>query len=230
MFEKTWKKGFYYFIIFVLVILIPLIVMLGSGKYVMFDDKFYLESFENFGVYDYFSENGYSGSEINAVNSDLLDYFRSDLLIDDFESLNFFNAREKSHLVDVKNLVGALDCVLMLSVFLFLIFLGLLLYIYGIEGFKVLGWICLLGGLVVFLIVLLGFIGSTQFDNTFNEFHYLFFEGDSWLFDPVEDNIIKLYPFDFFFLSFVRIVKISMIFGVLVGILGLVFFRISSFW
>ncbi len=39
---------------------------------------------------------------------------------------------------------------------------------------------------------------AIDFDRTFNLFHKVFFEGETWLFDPEVDNFIKIMPMEFF--------------------------------
>ena len=49
------------------------------------------------------------------------------------------------------------------------------------------------GVLVSFLVI--GSLGATDFDRAFTVFHHIFFPGKTnWLFDPMEDQIIRILP------------------------------------
>ncbi len=105
-----------------------------------------------------------------------------------------FNDREIGHMADVRKI---------LNIFFLLTLLGVLAMICAafvtrkkqfyatlLQGFK---W-----GALLTLIILFGLIAamSLNFDSFFLKFHYLFFEGDSFLFD-LEDTLLRLYPEEF---------------------------------
>lgn len=55
------------------------------------------------------------------------------------------------------------------------------------------------GGIITIAIpVVFGLGAAVNFDRMFVAFHAVFFDGDTWIFDPVEDAIINILPEDFF--------------------------------
>lgn len=55
------------------------------------------------------------------------------------------------------------------------------------------------GGIITIAIpVVFGLGAAVNFDRMFVVFHAIFFDGDTWIFDPVEDAIINILPQDFF--------------------------------
>ena len=138
------------------------------------------------------------------VTDEMMAYLRGsreDLNIDtvvDGTPREFFNAREKAHMADVRNLfLGGLA----------LRRLGLLLAVASIALLAVLKvplkrllprMLC--AGTVLFLAVtaLLAGIISTDFTKYFIIFHKIFFTNDLWLLDPRTDLLINIVPEPFF--------------------------------
>lgn len=111
-----------------------------------------------------------------------------------------FNAREVSHMQDVKNvtrrlsrfgyglIAGYLTCVVLLAVkpgTRPLLFSGLLV-----------------GSMLTVALIVLGLVvTATSFNWLFTQFHGLFFEGNTWIF-PHSDTLIRLYPEQFWIDAF----------------------------
>ncbi len=110
------------------------------------------------------------------------------------EGTPLYNARELSHMLDVKILVKN-----MLAAWSGLLLIWLLLLVLAWRGKWVLdfllavsngGWLTL--GLILFLLTAV----LVDFDGLFTAFHHLFFEGDTWLF-YYSDSLIRLFPMRF---------------------------------
>ena len=132
------------------------------------------------------------------VNSSDISYL-SDLKFEDGSPL--YNARELSHMADVKNVVrGALNVwYISLAILTLLAIIAsrgawVFEYIYSLRR----GGIWMIG-LAVALGLLAG-IGIAANPNVFEQFfvffHSLFFKGDSWLFE-FSDTLIRLFPIRF---------------------------------
>ncbi len=118
--------------------------------------------------------------------------FLQDQRID--EDTPLYNARELSHMLDVKILVKDL-----IAIWTGLLILWLLLLLWAWRGNWLLdfllsisngGWLTL--GIIIFLLTAV----LVDFDGLFTAFHHLFFEGDSWLF-YYSDSLIRLFPMRF---------------------------------
>lgn len=122
-----------------------------------------------------------------------------------------FNAREISHMVDVRDLTVIMLWVWRILVMLFLILFfspkkilqrQKLLQAMG-SGAKV--TIGIIVGVLLFLAI--------NFDQLFTGFHRLFFEGDTWLF-YYSDTLIRLFPLKFWQDLFIFIGALSFAFSV----------------
>jgi integral membrane protein (TIGR01906 family) len=132
--------------------------------------------------------------------------FLADLKFDDGTPI--YDARELSHMLDVKTIVRKLlniwdaDLLLLLA-------LGLWAWRGGwIKEYRA-GW--RRGGfLTLGLLAVIGVFALTSFWDFFTAFHTLFFTGDSWLF-YYSDTLIRLFPIRFWMDCFAYIAGIMII-------------------
>ena len=108
-----------------------------------------------------------------------------------------YNERELKHLVDVK--VVARRAFHIHGLLLVLMGVAVAFLILYPPGRRALPASLLRGSLLTwFLLALLGLFAATSFDAFFVRFHHIFFEGNSWLFNPY-DTLIQLFPLPFWF-------------------------------
>ena len=166
--------------------------------------NYYKYEFEKYKVYENI---GISLDDLLIVNNQMLNY-----LIDKKESLsditstingkqnvNFFNEREIAHMEDVKELFLSGLRIIFICIILNII---LLIILFILSKRKILIYLAngMLLGSVVFLSILLilGFIISTDFTRYFILFHKIFFTNDLWILDPTTDRLINMVPEGFF--------------------------------
>ena len=235
---ESYKKTIFYILLILTILSLPLIIFLGNFYNITFDKSYYKTKFEKHNVYNNFPDKTHQ--DIDKINSDLLDYLKTGKNADKkgLISSDFFNQKEKAHLLDVKILIHKFFLTLRYSIIIFLV--GLVLFLFLTEDIlKTIGIIFLAGGVLTILLVLLGLVGTTYFNETFTEFHNIFFEDNTWLFNPETDNITELYPFAFFQDTFTKIILHSLARAAIFAIVGfksyiftLVFVinRLSSFF
>lgn len=112
-----------------------------------------------------------------------------------------FNERELSHMHDVKVVTQGF-----LRVWYFTLAVVILLGVWAWrgdwlsafrQGLRRGGWLTLVLAFTVGIIATVGASGSgDMFWTFFEDFHSLFFKGDTWLF-PYSDTLIRLYPLQF---------------------------------
>ena len=128
-----------------LIIDIQFILYLSNFNSLGFDENFYRAEFQKYGVYE-----NLDGYDIEKINTDVLDYLRygKGLIENDF-----FNEREKEHLLDVKNLIQKTIKFYYFSIILFFLLLVSLISLLNknIKIIKYLGMIFLISGLLTFL-------------------------------------------------------------------------------
>jgi integral membrane protein (TIGR01906 family) len=146
---------------------------------------------------------------VNDANIDFL----GDLTFPDGSPL--YNARELSHMQDVKNVVQP---VMIIGYAVWFVVLGLGVWAQcGIwwqdyrRGLRRGGW--LTAGLVAVIAV----FAATSFWRFFTDFHSLFFEGDSWLF-LYSDTLIRLFPVRFWQDAFLAVGLVALCGGVAMGV------------
>lgn len=132
----------------------------------------------------------------------VLDYFQGKGTVPDI-----FDAREKEHLTDVKQVISLLRWI---SLVLFVVFLALITKADASKVFIRGFWI------LVFLALLSGFI---PFDTVFEKFHQTFFSDGSYVF-PADSMLIIMYPVGFFQAFFAYIISLTLAYSAAVFLLG----------
>jgi len=193
-------------IISITAIAILLITAFEIGAYS--DYGWYQKAYEK---YDVLNDLEMEMKDVMYVTEEMMDYLRgnrTDLVVDTVvaeEEREFFNEREKAHMVDVRNLfVGGL-WIRRIAILLFVAAVVALLKTKA-------DWKRLLPQ--SFLICLGAFIGVTagagvlflsDFNKYFTMFHEIFFTNDLWLLDPRTDLLIRMLPEGFFMDMVMRI-------------------------
>ncbi|MEE1314402.1 MAG: TIGR01906 family membrane protein [Faecalimonas sp.] len=155
--------------------------------------------------------------DVLEVTREMMAYLRGDredLVVETVvagEEREFFNAREKAHMVDVQELfIGGL-WLRRIAVVLFVLAIFLLWKLKG-DWRRILPKSFLIGtGVMVGLLGGLAILVAQDFHRVFFLFHELFFDNDLWLLDPNTDLLIRMLPEGFFF---DMVVRIAIIFAV----------------
>ena len=159
-----------------------------------------------------------------------LDYLLNDADVSYLGDLTFedgtplYNERELSHMVDVKVLVQqTMTAWIILG--LALVATGLLAWRTGWMGnfwqsVSYGGWLTL--GIVIAILIFV----VLSFNALFTAFHRVFFEGDTWLFH-YSDTLIRLFPMRFWQDGFIFVGAVTIVGGLVFGLLGRRFQRLS---
>ncbi len=217
-----YKKLLTLIISILMVLTIPFIIYLYNFNSIAFDEDFYKKEFLENNVYDNL-ENYY----IENINNDFLNYLRNEknnLLINN----DFFNEREKTHLLDVKNLIQTIFTIFYISIILFLL-LFILLIILMDFNFKLiikrLLIILTIGSFLTLLdAVLFLILSNFNFSFVFDLFHETFFSFGTYTFDTAYEKIVILYPQNLFFDALSRIIIRTIITSVVILCISIIFF------
>ncbi len=184
-----------------LALTIILFVVLLNFRFLVFNQEFYHKEFEKLGVYEKF------GQEEADKNTDfLISYLKNSQPLE----TEFFNEKEKLHLQDVKSLINK-------AIFLFysaLVFLIALL----IVNRKNLAKPFLFSGIGLILLVVI--FAVVNFQSLFFNFHLIAFTNDLWQLNPETDNLINLFPEQFFYDLMKKIMINSLIIGAIIILSG----------
>ena len=134
-----------------------------------------------------------------------------------------YNERELSHMHDVRTVFQNSRAV-MAAMIVFIIITGWLVSKRpdSLPGFlRTLAW----GSALTILLIALAGIGIvTGFDDFFEQFHHLFFTGDSWLF-YADDSLIRLFPEQLWVDGFTLAVILTAILAFLVFLVSIMAWR-----
>lgn len=129
-----------------------------------------------------------------------------------------FNARELRHMADVQRVYHQLGIAGICATF---VWLGMGIWLYFLDRSRQLLREALMGGsLFTFAIVVaVGTYMAVNWHAFFTDFHRLFFEGDSWLFN-YSDTLIRLFPLRFWTDVAALVVGFTVGGAALVGVAG----------
>ena len=167
------------------------------------NESFFINEYEKTGVD---KDLGMTMDDIKVVSTEMMKYLfgeREDLVI--YTTLRgqyreFFNDREKTHMVDVKAMLD--NAILVRRICMAIMVLCLAGLIAGYRRrtvhflcrsycYTVAGVVAFFGAIGIFILV----CGFTEF---WMKFHGIFFTNDLWLLDPATDMMILLLPEQFF--------------------------------
>jgi len=193
-------------------IMVILITSFEIGIYSDFD--WYQKEYEKYEVLD---DLEMEIEDVMVVTYEMMDYLRGDredLVVNTIvngSEREFFNDREKAHMIDVKNLfLGGLDLRLH-SLVIVTVCVIIIVFSKG-DWKKILPKTFLITlGTFVGAVGIFGILCATDFTKYFTLFHEIFFDNDLWILNPKTDLLIRMLPEGFFFDMVVRIGTILVI-------------------
>lgn len=217
------KRLFMLVISILMVLTIPFIIYLYNFNSIAFDRDLYKKEFLKYNVY-----NNLEDYDIEGINNDVLNYLINEKGSIPIEN-DFFNEREKTHLLDVKNLIQKVLAIYYYSMILFLLLFIMLILLLNFnfkEIVKRLFIILFFGSLLTLLDAGSFFLLSNfNFDFTFDLFHETFFSSGTFTFNPEFENIVVLYPENLFFDLLIKIIMNTILSSVII-----LFFSIATFF
>ncbi len=180
--------------------------------------SFYEKQYSTLEVYD---DVGMTLPDLMQVTEEMLLYLqgdRDDLVVETtMYGINreFFNEKEKLHMVDVRNLnLGAVAVAKVCLAIAALCLIGIAgLHLYRKDTLRhflrIMAQTFLIGTASFLIIIGAGaLLVSTDFNRYWRMFHHIFFTNDLWLLDPTTDMLINIVPEAFFQAFIIRCVMI----------------------
>ena len=193
-------------IAYLIVILFPLVIVFGNFNYLIFNKSFYQNLYQKSGTYQNLDR-----EIVDNKTDNLFGYYRGKNELDH----NFFSDQTRSHLADVKNLLIFSQNFLLVSVLTTLILSAPLIFK---RKVKVLANSLFFASVITIIImILLSFGMLNAFDSFFLKFHQVLFKNDLWQFPP-DDNLIKLFPVQFFYFFAQRLFVNILIFSIIIAL------------
>lgn len=216
------------FLAWALMLCLFLILIISAVEIAAYGDWGYYE--EEYEKHDVIKEKGLMNIEMDElmkVTKQMMSYLRGNrenLVIYaeiDGEVQEYFDARDKSHMVDVRNVfVAALDVRAGASLMAIIIFVNLCLLM-SFEAVKKLlfkAYLWTIGYLSVF-IAAIAVWAVIDFTGLFYKFHALFFSNYEWILDQKVSRLVNMVPEGFFVDTALRIVVIFIMLILIMGAL-----------
>lgn len=184
---------------FIMVILLPLIILLGTVNLVASNDNAYMKGYEKYNIDEV---TGIETGDLQRITDNFIRYFYkpdAELQIEakvHGSNRAVFNEKEILHMIDVKNLVKLSLIVLGSSAALMLVASLYVLTKQGVSG--VLKTYGLSSGITLVSIPVLYLVLPKNFLQLFIKFHEILFTNDLWLLDEKTDILLQLHPLGFF--------------------------------
>lgn len=192
------KKIFYNISLFCLI----LFLILSSVFFLSFRKSYYKKMYSKLEVAETIK---ISEEELESTTQHLLDYIKDDeenldiIVTIDGQNKEYFNDKEKDHMIDVKELYLTANFVRKIS--LFISVLGLVTLVITKDYLNselltnifrnvLISYGLIIGGSAIFAVI--------DFDSFWTAFHQLFFSNDLWLLNPNTDRLIMMVPQEFF--------------------------------
>lgn len=193
-------KALYHAMGLVAAICVTFIVLITSVEVVVYGNPGFFE--KEYTKYNVLERVHMEMDDLLYVTDEMMDYLkgdREDLVVNTIvggKEREFFNEKEKRHMVDVQNLfLGAME--LRLGAGILTVVLGaiLLLKKQGLTLLRMLQWGI---GLFIGSMAALAALIATDFTKYFTYFHLIFFDNDDWILNPKTDLLINIVPEGFF--------------------------------
>ena len=183
-------------LVFLAALPIPSIIFYCAFSSTAFDIDFYNREFAGYDAYGQLE-----GHNVDRINANVLDYISGKER--ELDDLGLFSEREKSHLHDVRELIGKLKAAAVFSAALFMFFSFFLAFLleFGIKKFLEKELLSILVGSAIAFIIssILIFLFIAGFGFLFDGFHNIFFAPGTFSFDPQSEKIVVIYPEELFF-------------------------------
>ncbi|MBI5393140.1 TIGR01906 family membrane protein [Candidatus Woesearchaeota archaeon] len=212
--KKTDNTILYYSLMIITVLVLFLFIILANYKNSIYNFPFYKYEYEKNGIYTKFDKAIVDNATIN-----LFLYLNNN---QENITSQFFSERDKLHLIDVKHLIKLSKIVYAIVLILFLLSLFALFYFYKHKFKKSFAKILIIASLLYIIIFIAIAVNQTNetFQKKFIDIHYTLFDNDYWILDPEKDNLINLFPQQFWYDIVEKILKDTLLYAIFLLIIG----------
>jgi integral membrane protein (TIGR01906 family) len=205
----------------VVIVAVPVVLVTSSLNALFYNPDFYLQGQLRWAIG---RTTEYTAEQLRPVNRALVDFFGSptlplpSALQDEGASRDVFNQREVGHMNDVRDIVRLVGRIG--NLFLTLA-LAAVIGRFVARGRGAWRWAAgRLGagaGLTIGVVVLFGALTMVDFEQLFLAFHEMSFSNDLWQLDPRTDNLIRFFPFEFWYDATVTVALRTVLSALVVG-------------
>ena len=206
----------------IFVLSVPVALVAAQVNVLMFDPGYYLQGQGRHAVG---RTTEYTLDRLRAVDAGIVAFFKQPnvalpvALADEGADRDVFNAREVGHMNDVRDIVRLIGRLENLALTLIV---AIAAARFASRGRSALGWVAgraLAGAAATLALVLaMGALTLVDFDQLFLAFHLISFNNDLWQLDPRRDNLIRFFPFEFWFDATVTVALRTVFFAVVLAV------------
>lgn len=210
----------------VVVVAVPVVLVAASLNALFYDPDFYLRGQLRWAIG---RTTEYTAEQLRPVNRAIVDFFTwpslslTTALQEEGASRDVFNQREVGHMNDVRGLVRFIGRLENLALTLAL---AVALGRFVARGGSAWPWTAarLASGaaLTLGVVLLFGALTLVDFEQLFLAFHIVSFDNDLWRLDPRTDNLIRFFPFEFWYDATVTVAVRTVLSALLVGSAALI--------
>jgi len=200
---------------------LPIAIITTNVRWLATDPGFY---HAQFAASDVASTTGFAPEELERLTATFIRYFEGPpgrleaFLSRDGAAQPVFSARELDHLEDVQALMHGVYRLQGLSLATLAAVVAPWLLWCGQACWRRIAHATLAGSaLTLVVLVAAGLLALTNFQWLFLQFHLVSFTNDLWQLDPSRDNLIRLFPAEFFFAATLRVALFSLLATILLG-------------
>jgi integral membrane protein (TIGR01906 family) len=206
----------------IFVLSVPIALVAAQVNALMFDPSYYLQGQARHAIG---RTTEYTLDRLRAVDLGIVAFFKQPsvelpvALADEGADRDVFNAREVGHMNDVRDIVGLIGRLQNLALTLIVAVTAARL---ASQGRAAVDWVArrtLAGAAATLALILaMGSLTLVDFERLFLTFHLLSFDNDLWQLDPRRDNLIRFFPFQFWFDATVTVALRSVFFAVVLAV------------
>jgi len=215
------RKIFIFFSVILLAVIIIFMPLLVNINNCSFYEKLYVKN----GVFEYLSQ-----EDARSITKQVMTFFKHHGELEEIEldsDIAYFQENEKSHLLDVRELLDKIYVLFYLSLFGFFLFVILIFKGDLWDYFRKIAVVLISASALVLVLLAVLYILANNFTGLFTDFHLVFFPQGNWAF-PNDALIINIFPFGFFYDFFLRLVLSSFVMSVSLLMTGVVFLIIKK--
>lgn len=194
---NTHNISTYLFLTLIALAVVPAIY-LAFFHQLLYDETFYQQQFKQLSI-----TNNYEAYLVTTEMRELLVYMRDS----DKTRINsdFLSDRDKTHMIDVKNIIQTTYTIKYALIVAILILLLASYYLIKLPVTYSIARVCILTGIFLILLTAAAYVLQLAiplaFPEVFTLFHEVSFDNDLWQLNPEQDNLINLFP-ELFFKNF----------------------------
>lgn len=233
--SRRLSNGMRKFLIIINSLFLVIIILFTPLVYYVFNLDYYETLQERYGVFSILDRDDVikiSGKIINFFKyRENLDYSDPDLQAkytgENTDAVLRFQQDEIEHFYDVRVIFTTIFIIYFISIILFIVILVILSERNMKSFLRNTGNVFIIAPVIIFIIVLLLLLFGRNFPVLFEKFHKVFFPQGNYAFAG-NSLIISIFPFEFFYSFFIRLVICSAIMALIFLFAGIIFVNISK--